>query len=197
MNTVASLVEIEADLVVTPEKGLRLTYQVSNAGRRHVYVYDRLWTLDKKCQIVVDPKEAYRYLVDGIYRIHLGSAPLPRSKTTFLRNAPYATYVPPGGKVSRTFEMNPPWHEYNFYFEVPGQLSERKVDAKGVEVVIDFLESDQPVATEPAAIGPECVKVLDLGLADRVVRWRSSQAPILLDVIQRFDEFERLEIPSV
>lgn len=196
MSTIPSQVHIEADLAVTSSRGLNVTYKVKNSGQRHVYVYDRLWTLDKASLVVEEKMLAYRYLVDKTYRIHLGSAPLPRSKTTFMRNAPYVTYVAPHAEYSRTIKLEPPWREHNFYYDTRATVPENKVDCSEVELVIDFLEVDSPVETEATSLGSDVLKVLDLALVDKVSRWRSQKANIMLDVLQRQDEFERLDFPK-
>lgn len=196
MSNIPSHVHIEAEIAVTGSHGLNCTYKVKNAGDRYVYVYDRLWTLDKASQVVEEKMLAYRYLVDKTYRIHLGSAPLPRSKTTFVRNAPYTTYLAPHSDYSRTIKLEPPWREHNFYYDTRTANPEKAVDCEAVELVIDFLEVDTPLETAATALDPKALKVLNLALSDKASRWRSHKATIMLDVLQRQDEFERLEFPS-
>lgn len=189
-------VSLKASLQITPAGGLAVRARIENASAADILVLDRLWKLEKGNKSL-DLELAYRFERDGVLRILLGAAPLPRGKSVTYRNVPLATLVPAGRALERELVLAPPIKEYSIYFpEVDPERYEVK-KAKSTCLVIDYVPVKPELSFRPSAADATAHEIANpvvaLSSAERLIHREDTDG---LEVKRRTDQLDRLALPG-
>ena len=171
---------------------LRVDIRFDNASDKQAFVFNRLWTLDDKSALVVDPRQAYSWLrKPATLVLRAGHAPMPGDRTVTFRNTPHATPVAPGARLEWTVELPAPLREYNFYFEPPGDSEPADVTATGLLVEMEWFEAWPELKTRPSMVFDGAVEIISPVVVPGIQRAASAVFPCSLPVLMRTDDFTR------
>jgi hypothetical protein len=174
---------------------LKLRMRIGNQGEVAIYIFNRLWDLDRSNKLVPDPEKIYRFVRDDNLRLLFGIAPLPRLKTPFYRNVPYVTRVQPRDSFEAEVAIPIPVKEHNVYFSEQKNSSYQAGKVSNVELLVHYIEALPNVETRPIPFDGTALQIVTPAAWDTVKTLRSGFLPVSVQVLRRTDEFERLMLP--
>jgi hypothetical protein len=172
-------------------KGRSLHYRLENLAKADVYVFDRLWRLDKASKYTIDPEPIYRFVRDGSLRLFFGAPPSRRPST--YRNVPHATRLLPGGTHERTILLTEPITEYNSYFPPPEAKDLQSVRVTRVVLILEYVVATPGLDVSPA---PEDPGAFNLRNSGPILKLTSEAPTAGFDVLRRTDRFDRIALPG-
>ena len=169
---------------------LSIHYEIANHEAQDVYVLNRPST----SQGGLDSEKIYRFERDGALRLLVGVAPLPRRKSAFYRNVPFATRIAPNGRLKDSITVNVPVSEYSPYFSSGGPDEVKQVDR--VQLLVDYFLADSGIPVKALPDMPGLFKAS--GASRRFVKMLVSKkhSPSPIEVKRRTDDFDRIDLPG-
>jgi hypothetical protein len=189
-------ITLQCSFKVEAGKTLKIHARIENPGPAGVYVFNRLWDMDASGRPAEDPEKMYRFIRESELRLLLGPAPLPRLKTVFYKNIPYATLIKSQGALEVEQSLALPAEEYSVYFPpTPGALAARARITR-VALFVVWVEARRAPETSASAFDPTAVKIEVPDALDYAQTLSCRSTSVDFEGLHRTDEFDRLTLPG-